>query len=246
MSETKKTKAVKKPDIVEPSLPSLESAADFELQVAARIGSIKEKFIEIGYYLSICDRNKWYFDLGYSTLAECAEALFEIKKSMCYALISVAEKFSLKGILDDRYKRFSQSQLVALAPAYSFHMKYYEKIIPSDASVLDIRDVVKCARYTNQYLIRHETNPDYTWRNLVIDSRAYLTPSNRASDDTSKEKSKKEKLKEVDAFNLVKNAIDVMFIEDLKAEGVLLEDYWRISEKLANRIVYNLLGELFV
>ena len=246
MSETKNKKEKKTEEAnVVPVLPVLESAADFQLQVAARLGSIKERFIEIGYYLQQCDRKRWYNDLGYSTLAECAEALFEIKKSTCYALMNVAEKFSLNGVLCEQYKRFSQSQLVALSADYAFRMKYYEKIVPSDAPVLEIRDVVRCSRLTNQYLNRAFNNSDYKWRNLVIDSRAYLSSSNRNSNSKSGEKVKKEKLKEVDAYNMVKNALDQMFKEDLKLSESNI-DYWRYSEIMANRIVYNLLGELFV
>ena len=44
---------------------------------------------------------------------------------------------------------------------------------------------------------------------------------------------------------MVKNALDQMFKEDLKLSESNI-DYWRYSEIMANRIVYNLLGELFV
>lgn len=191
-----------------PSVVIPESAVDFQLQVGSRIGKIKETFVEVGYYLTLCERNKWYLNLGYGSLAECAESLFEIKKSMCYALINVAERFSLNGVLDDRFKRFSQSQLVALTPSYSFHLKYFLEKMPSDASVLDIRDVVRCSKYTNQFLLKTEHEKDYTWNDLVEDSKAYVFRSNGK---TSKSKEKKEKIKGTDAYNAAYKYLSSIF-----------------------------------
>ena len=191
-----------------PSVAIPENASDFQLQVASRVGKIKETFVEVGYYLSLCERNKWYLTLGYDSLAACAESLFDIKKSTCYALISIAERFSLNGVLDDRFKRFSQSQLVALAPSYSFHLKYYLKNIPSDASVLDIRDVVRCSKNTNQFLLKIEHQKEYTWNNLVEDSKAYLFRSNGK---VSKNSDKKKKIKGADAYNTAYSYLSGLF-----------------------------------
>lgn len=95
-------------------------AEDFIFNTLEDIEYIKNRFVVIGYRLVEAVKNDYVFDLGYSDITQLAEEVFGIKKSMTYALMSIAKYYCNGMELKEKYKPFSQTQLIELArtPVY--------------------------------------------------------------------------------------------------------------------------------
>ena len=91
------------------------AAQSFVKMVKLNVRDIRNSFFEIGFRLNEAHNNAYYKDLGFSNIYDCAEALFDIKKSTCYNLMDIASRFASKEKamqIDERYKYYSQSQLL--------------------------------------------------------------------------------------------------------------------------------------
>ena len=95
-------------------------AEDFVFNTLEDITYIKNRFVVIGYRLVEAVKNDYVFDLGYSDITQLAEEVFGIKKSMTYALMTIAKYYCIGMELKENYKPFSQTQLIELArtPGY--------------------------------------------------------------------------------------------------------------------------------
>lgn len=123
-----------------------ENAIAFVDCVDKSISSIKNNFFEIGGYLFHARKEKLYTALGYKTIEDCAEKYFDIKKSTCYDLISVFEKFNNPSRDDISIAlpaaELRQSQLVEAARAKAYHLEFAKIIKPID-TVKDVAVAVK-------------------------------------------------------------------------------------------------------
>lgn len=118
------------------------AAESFVKMVKLNVRDIRNSFFEIGFRLQEAHINAYYKDLGFANIYECAEALFDIKKSTCYNLMDIASRFASKEKamqIDERYKYYSQSQLVELA-AVKRNNKAFIRICSPDDSVVKIRE----------------------------------------------------------------------------------------------------------
>ena len=117
-------------------------AQSFVKMVKLNVRDIRNSFFEIGFRLNEAHCNAYYKELGYSNIYDCAEALFEIKKSTCYNLMDIASRFRSKEFamqIDERYKYYSQSQLVELASCKLASNEFIKICTPED-SVSRIRE----------------------------------------------------------------------------------------------------------
>lgn len=118
------------------------AAESFVKMVRLNVRDIRNSFFEIGFRLQEAHNNAYYKDLGFANIHECAEALFDIKKSTCYNLMDIASRFASKEKamqIDERYKYYSQSQLVELA-AVKINIYNFIKICSPEDPVAKIRE----------------------------------------------------------------------------------------------------------
>ncbi|MBE5756898.1 MAG: hypothetical protein E7342_03765 [Clostridiales bacterium] len=125
----------------------LSFAESFIYNTLEDIQVIKKNFVRVGYRLLEAVQLHYVEELGYNNIYELAEDVFCIKKSMCYDLINIATYYCNGMQLKERYKNFSQSQLIELCHVPS-HLQEY---ITSDMTVLDIRDYKNCFKYSGVY-----------------------------------------------------------------------------------------------
>lgn len=118
---------------------------EFVKQVNLDLEDIKHSFFKIGFRLLEADQNAYYITLGYSSITECAEALFNIKKSTTYELMKICELFQSreqKMIIDKRFEKFNQSQLV-LFSSIKCRMKEFIDLCSPDDSISKLRKAAK-------------------------------------------------------------------------------------------------------
>ena len=131
----------------------------FELVASIRsdMDDIKTRFFNIGVALNKINDRMLYFDLGFDSITECAESLFDIKKSTCYDLMRVAFLCADKqdsALLAPAYKKFNQSQLVAVTSA-KYSMKTFASMVKPEDPVALVKkarkywDKVQCGGVTN-------------------------------------------------------------------------------------------------
>lgn len=117
----------------------LTEAESFVFNVLTDLTAIKDRFVLIGYRLVEAVKNDYYIDLGYKDIVELSENVFGLKKSMTYALMNIAKYYCVGMELQDKYKPFSQSQLIEIARTPG----YLCSEITYDMSVRDIIDYRK-------------------------------------------------------------------------------------------------------
>lgn len=121
--------------------PSSTVQEDFVNLVNLELNDIKKTFVRIGFRLLEADRCKYYVDLGFSNIVDCAEHFFGFKKTTTYDLMSVALLFTESDqpmVLAPRYRKFSQSQLV-LFSSIRYKRDDFIKLCSSEDSISDLR-----------------------------------------------------------------------------------------------------------
>ena len=117
-------------------LDGAESAVNLIFQ---DLNDIKNKFCVIGFRLYEMQRLGYFRTLGYENITDCAEHIFGIKKSTTYSLMHIASCYCDGMVLKDKYKGYSQSQLIEMSTANAM----LEGEITADMTVADIRDLKK-------------------------------------------------------------------------------------------------------
>ena len=106
----------------------------------------KKRYISLGFHLHEMELCGYHEELGYDNFYECIEKNFHMDKSAVSRVISVWNEFcskddadSRKMWIDDRYEKYSYSQLVEMLP-----LKEQERRrVTSDMTVSQIRNYKK-------------------------------------------------------------------------------------------------------
>ena len=107
------------------------------------IQDIKKRYITLGFHLVEFDRNEYYKEFGYSSLADFVQVNFGIEHTQMSRIISVFLRFSEvennvhKMWINDKYSDFSFGQLVEMA---SLSPQQIDKDISPSMSIKAIRD----------------------------------------------------------------------------------------------------------
>ena len=132
-------RAVKSSDVV------LTYAESFIEQTILDLRTIEQSFFKIGFRLNEAVNNNYVEALGYSDIYELAEDQFGFKKTTTKNLMEVNRTYSTGYYgrptmeIDDKFKGFSQTQLVEMLPMGSFSREH----IPVTFTARDIRDYKK-------------------------------------------------------------------------------------------------------
>ena len=123
-------------------------AFGFVENVKADMLDIRDKFFEIGFRLDEAARLKYYKKLGFDDIGELAEALFDIKKTTAYDLMTIYRftvKYPIKGKpeMDGKYAQFSQSQILQISRVKWSTDDFVRVISPADsvARISDMRSM---------------------------------------------------------------------------------------------------------
>lgn len=117
------------------------------------IADISKKFFEIGFRLYEADINRYYKELGFQNISDCAEHYFGFKKTTTYDLIKIYQRLRSVGTGDARmklpkkYTGFSQTQLLIIASIICGRDKFFAKCSQSDTVSL----MKKAAKYFTKY-----------------------------------------------------------------------------------------------
>ncbi len=120
-----------------PTTPPKEEtpAKAFVKQVNLNLNDIKHSFFTIGQLLFEASRKRYYRELGYENITECAEDLFGFKKTTTYDLMTVYEDFHERKApakIQSNVENFSQTQLVILSKLQYCRDSFIELARPED------------------------------------------------------------------------------------------------------------------
>lgn len=183
-------------------------ADDFIKYMKQDLAHIAETYMRICFRLYEADKNKYYSSLGYPDIYSCAEAELDISKSTVSRMINICKRFSrLNGyrpsmFIADKYKKYNFSQLVEMVSLKDEDLK----LINSDMSVKDIRDVKKKIRRKFNDTLKESTYQNL--KNLVKTGLEKKDPSVATSQQefTGFEGSFEEKIEEKEEYE--SNEID--------------------------------------
>lgn len=102
----------------EPGIVGETSAISFVKCVKLNLVDASKAFFEIGFRLKEAQDNKYYEELGFDNLVDCAEHHFNFKKTTTYELIKIYEKFHREDApmrIIEGLEDFNQSQLSVMA-----------------------------------------------------------------------------------------------------------------------------------
>ena len=87
------------------------------------IADVKKRYMSLGFHLHEMEMYRYHEELGYDNFYECIEKNFHMDKSAVSRVIAVWREFCSKGDsnsgkvwIDDRYEKYSFSQLVEMLP----------------------------------------------------------------------------------------------------------------------------------
>ena len=133
-------------ELIEVYKPAGTVEEDFVNLVKLELNDIRNTFFKIGFRLREANENRYYKKLGYSSIEECAEALFGFKKTTTYDLMAIAGRFydrKAPMALAEPYRKFNQSQLVLLSGL----MTASEDFIKMTSSEDSIEKIKKAKKY---------------------------------------------------------------------------------------------------
>lgn len=131
-------------------IPAKSLEEDFVNLVKLELNDIRNTFFKIGFRLREANNCGYYIKLGYSSIEECAEALFGFKKTTTYDLMAVAYRFrdpKAPMSIAEEYKKFNQSQLVLFTSIHYATPDFIKKVSPDDS----IQKLKIAKRYWNGY-----------------------------------------------------------------------------------------------
>jgi hypothetical protein len=130
-------------DIYNPDF--IKSADKVNKSIKSELGKIEKSFIKIAVSLHWVRVSNAFMVFGYDNIADYAVNELGIKKSLCYNLIGIAERFGIRDDSDnvisiyDKYKDYSVSKLSAMVSLTDAEL---DKVNP-DMTVKDIKKLVK-------------------------------------------------------------------------------------------------------
>ena len=102
----------------EPGIVGESCAVSFVKCVKLNLVDASKAFFEIGFRLKEAQENKYFEELGFDNLVDCAEYHFNFKKTTTYELIKIYEKFHREDApmrIIEGLENFNQSQLSVMA-----------------------------------------------------------------------------------------------------------------------------------
>ena len=121
---------------------------DFVNLVKLELNDIRNTFFKIGFRLREANQNRYYKNLGFESIEECAEALFGFKKTTTYDLMAIAGRFydrQAPMTLAEPYRKFNQSQLVILSQKMMASEGFIARTRPEDS----VEKIKKAKKYWN-------------------------------------------------------------------------------------------------
>lgn len=129
-------------EIVRPEDMGYQDSVDI---IRESMQTIKQSFIQIGWYLRHIRNKKLYQEDGYQSIVDFAEDKLHMSKTTVFRLIKIVEQFAMNDAslsIDKEYADYSYSQLIEILP-----MKPEErKTITPDMPVGQIREAKKRIR----------------------------------------------------------------------------------------------------
>ncbi len=129
----------------------------FVYNVFMDMQSVTKSFFKIGFRLGEAGQKGYHKRLlngKYDNIADFAEGVFGIKKTMAYDLIKVAVMFRSRSCameIADEYKGYNQSQLIEMSRMYRGERAYVQ---PTD-TVAELRELRKMVGRYGEYPIRN-------------------------------------------------------------------------------------------
>ncbi len=153
----KKSKTVEELSNRNCNVCSLTLAESFIYYVFDDINRISHDFYDIGARLLEAHQlnyHKELFDGQYATVADLAEGVFGIKKTMAYNLMEVARKYyDGKSFLriGDKWKSYTQTQLIEMLPLARDEMR----VINERDTIADIKEWKRILKIRGIYVFQH-------------------------------------------------------------------------------------------
>lgn len=110
------------------------------------IADIKKRYIALGFHLSEFDKNEYYKEFGFTSLADFVQMNFGIEHSGLSRILTVYNRFCAhdgivcKMFIDDKFQSYSYSQLVEMVKLSNTQI---ENDIKPNMTVKEIRKYVK-------------------------------------------------------------------------------------------------------
>ncbi len=126
--------------------PAEISEENFVNSVNCDLSDIKCSFFKIGCKLIIANQRRYYISLGFDNIVDAADALFGLKKSTTYELMSIAKAFCDDDnpmILKEVYASYSQSQLAFFTTIKKYASGFINLCKPDD-TIEKMRKAKKC------------------------------------------------------------------------------------------------------
>ena len=141
--------------IKDTNISSSDSLAEsFVKCTMLELGEISQKFFKIGARLYEAQKSKYYEELGFENITDCAEHYFGFKKTTTYDLIAIYEfcsgfeKYSKTVmVLSDKYKGYSQSQLAVISSINYARDAFFVLCSPTDT----VSSLKKAKKYWHEY-----------------------------------------------------------------------------------------------
>ena len=126
-----------------------ESALGSFKYILSDLSDIKRVYIRLGFHLDEFERLGYYYDFGYSCLADFAEVNLGMDKTALSRCLNVFREFAHKEIgitsytrkmwLDDKWQDYSYSQLCEMLPM----SPEKRKLVKPDMTISEIRQIKK-------------------------------------------------------------------------------------------------------
>lgn len=138
---------------------NLIQAKSFVEQLNLDLLDVKKSFFKIGFRLDEAQRLKYYKELGFENISDCAEALFGFKKSTTYNFINVYKAFNDGTMfLPKQWQKFSQSQLIEMSTCSNLR------------NILKPEDTIKDIKYFKSL----QSKSGYYWSNSIKTLSEYI------------------------------------------------------------------------
>ncbi|MBD5585527.1 MAG: hypothetical protein HDQ88_10625 [Clostridia bacterium] len=137
----------------------LALAEGFVESVYGDMNDIKHSFFRIGFRLAEASEQGYCKALGYANITDLSFDKFGFSKSSTYELMAIyelAHKENAPFQMDERYDKFSQSQLRELCRLKIDLPGFMCKVKPSDTVV----NIGKAVTFWNKYVTKHSGGPD--------------------------------------------------------------------------------------